>query len=440
MYAKVYVVKIKFYFYHIYILYGVGVKMNIFLSKNAKSVYFFDSRAQVATESNEFYFSGLLAYIINKMVKGTNSLEKLSMHIKDKFKVKESLDDIKNTIIAKTIKSTEHHDLFSDNEPLNEIKVFGEYGMKYPQIIHIELTSVCNFNCEHCYKNANILKNKIDTKLLFERISNDLNEKTEVLHLTGGEPTLHPEFEKIVRTLSDNFTLQLTSNGTNIDMYSVDLFKKFQGIDISLYGLNDDEYLNNTKNKEGFQKVLNGCRILKNAGINFRETVVLNNENRHQMEEYVKFAIESGAETLGFALPVASGKLIKSNNKKWSLSVDSINEIYREFRRLENKYKNQISLSPWYRSQYSNILKQENPNHELICSGGSISWWMSEDFKFRPCAFLPSEYLLFSYEKWLKYINKKETIDWKSAYERLMLYSKENGVNAGDICSLFEEK
>ena len=85
-----------------------------------------------------------------------------------------------------------------------EILVNGEYGKFYPKEIIIELTNRCNFSCPFCYKNAQKNGNFLDYNEI-AKIYHLIRGKVKYIQLTGGEPTMHPDFEKIVEllTLSD---------------------------------------------------------------------------------------------------------------------------------------------------------------------------------------------------------------------------------------------
>ena len=144
--------------------------------------------------------------------------------------------------------------------------------------------------------------------------------------------------------------MQLTTNGSRIISFSTELFKKFQAIDISLYGLTADEYLNNTGSFEAFKLVRDGCIMLSEADIDFRVTLVLNNTNCCQMEDYVRYAIELGAKRIGFALPSNGGKLLFDVPDKWYLTAENKRRIYRTFRDVQNKSIGKITFTEWNRN------------------------------------------------------------------------------------------
>ena len=317
--------------------------------------------------------------------------------------------------------------------------VNGAYEKRFPQLLHIELSSTCNFRCEHCYKSA--ISNGVfaDFDYLKRNIYQKFKGIIPIIHFTGGEATLHKQFRELVNLFSNGYLIQLTTNGSTIVSYPIDTFKRIQSIDISLYGLSAEDYKNNTGNADAFGKVCDGLKTLKNACIDFRTTLVLNNDNWSKMEDYIKLAIDLGATSFGFALPMISGKLMNTNTDKWQLATETKKSIYRSYRYICDKYKTKIRISDWYRMSYSDMWKTYPENDSLRCGAGKTNWWMSEKFVFRPCAFLPDEYISLNYDTWSEYISNQYEIDWTKARTALEAFATDNKTSIVDICSIFRK-
>lgn len=128
---------------------------------------------------------------------------------------------------------------FFDNNFINEIKiklslkevtVSGSYKTLYPLHFQIELTDLCNFKCDYCYKNATYNSKKhtfIDLKKLKFKLNYYYSKNLREIGITGGEPTLHPEFINIMKFILNKFELvELITNGSNLDI----LIKLFNSI------------------------------------------------------------------------------------------------------------------------------------------------------------------------------------------------------------------
>ncbi len=93
---------------------------------------------------------------------------------------------------------------------------------------NIVLTYKCNLNCPYCF--ANEFVNKTSQSISFEDFLKAYYfiKKTpqERIGIIGGEPTLHPDFEKIIKFLNlenkkdkFNIPIQIFTNGLEIDKY-----------------------------------------------------------------------------------------------------------------------------------------------------------------------------------------------------------------------------
>ena len=93
------------------------------------------------------------------------------------------------------------------------------------QRIELDITYDCNLKCMDCNRSCTQAPEKIEMNLeqvkAFVSESIALGKKWELINVLGGEPTLHPEFDQIVRLLLDEYvyayspdtTIQITSNG-----------------------------------------------------------------------------------------------------------------------------------------------------------------------------------------------------------------------------------
>ena len=128
------------------------------------------------------------------------------------------------------------------------MRVERNYKQEQPKIsdrIYYEIISACNLRCIHCSdllqtSNVSLSSQKI-LKFHREMAGNGIRSSV----VTGGEPTLHKDFEKIVLGLSDLGSVLVTSNGTSIDPeFMVDILNSNQNISlqISMDGINKDTF------------------------------------------------------------------------------------------------------------------------------------------------------------------------------------------------------
>ena len=109
-----------------------------------------------------------------------------------------------------------------------------------PIRIEFELTEACNLACSFCYNSRKPRYTSLETasNILESLARQDVLE----IVLTGGEPTLHPEFRKIAIIAGELFNcVLLQTNGTFLDDDLLSFLEAagFAGLSISLHGPRD---------------------------------------------------------------------------------------------------------------------------------------------------------------------------------------------------------
>ena len=175
-----------------------------------------------------------------------------------------------------------------DSAILNRIPISGT----------LELTPLCNMNCDMCYirlskdeqeRRGNLLSGK-------EWISfakNAVNNGTLFILLTGGEPLLHPDFKEIyVEIKKMGVHITINTNGTLINDEIIELFEKYppRRINITLYGKNDDTYLKLCKYPQGYSKVIKAIRLLKEKNIQVKLNCTISKLNYNDFNDILNFA------------------------------------------------------------------------------------------------------------------------------------------------------
>jgi radical SAM protein with 4Fe4S-binding SPASM domain len=82
--------------------------------------------------------------------------------------------------------------------------------------IDLNITNRCNLNCIHCAFASNIGdSNELPFEIIREIVNDAKELGCEDIHLTGGEPTLHREFDRVLDLVIDSGLFpRLISNGT----------------------------------------------------------------------------------------------------------------------------------------------------------------------------------------------------------------------------------
>lgn len=103
--------------------------------------------------------------------------------------------------------------------------------------IYIEITNICNLNCSFCAKH-----NRTKEFLSFEKFNvllEKVKDHTKYLYFhIMGEPTLHPNINEFIDLASNNFFVNITTNGTMLEKISDN--KNIRQINISLHSINSN--------------------------------------------------------------------------------------------------------------------------------------------------------------------------------------------------------
>ena len=113
--------------------------------------------------------------------------------------------------------------------------------------IYIEITNVCNLNCEFCEPHNR--KNRFMELKEFDTILNKISPFSSYIYMhVKGEPLLHPEFDAFVQlAYSKGFKINLTTNATLLENH-LETTKYLRQINISFHATNNEKILQTTKN------------------------------------------------------------------------------------------------------------------------------------------------------------------------------------------------
>lgn len=408
-------------------------------------LYYFGEHLLAKNDNHFFVLNSIEKFIFEAIMQGV-SQENLITSVKNNFKLLASREDIAQ-IIQNYFSSETGTALFSDcSQPtVRSIKAIGQSGRYYPKYLQIELTKQCNLSCPHCYKEANHECSYLPVENLYE-LSDFIGNNIQIVGFTGGEPLMHPDFEKIVTHFSKNASLELNSNGIFIHKIKDEILQRFSAMSISLYGLSDAEYLKNTNSSHSFDNLLSSGAKLKRLGIRFNASVIVTKEKMSQLEDYTKLAIELGAATLQFgtANAIGRGRSLLENDATWFLTLEEKREVYKTLRYLQKKYKNKIRVLEWNRDQYERDctggLSNIYPNKSLSCGSGTVQWVVNEKMQFRPCVICPEiNTINFSFNDWKDYVLGRNQKNWKNITNQFNQYCQTLNIPIQEYCNRFEE-
>jgi MoaA/NifB/PqqE/SkfB family radical SAM enzyme len=224
-----------------------------------------------------------------------------------------------------------------------------------PEIIVIEATNRCNLNCLHCMKNINGMGDvevvDFDLFLLDKVLTQAEAFKTRVVSLTGGEPTMHSDWEGLIGVLEKhNVDYVFTTNGYNFEETHKVLkksSKRFKGITFSIEGATAQT--NDMIRGEGtYDKVIQAMKIAREHNMPFGMQAVIGRHNMHEMPQLAALADELGSDELNYILMRPS-----PDNVEHLLSLLESEEVEEKAAAIKDAYKNhhvKIGMTTGYKS------------------------------------------------------------------------------------------
>lgn len=169
---------------------------------------------------------------------------------------------------------------------------------RQPLVGVVEMTPKCNCNCPHCYVKGLSGDNWLTTEQYVE-IAEILYQKGVInVTLTGGEPLSHPDFKHIyIEFKKRGFLIDIFSNALLIDEDMANFLEANppRSIDVTLYGLSDEEYYRFTGVQNGFTKLCNALNLLKERDVFFTTKMILHKGNYNRLLDYNNFALQYNA-------------------------------------------------------------------------------------------------------------------------------------------------
>lgn len=237
----------------------------------------------------------------------------------------------------------------------NTVKFIQNYtaGIEvFPLKLEIFPTHICNRSCRMCivkhYQKNGTNENTVMPFELLRKILQDAEKKeTQLITLSGGgEPSLHPEFDKILEYFTNSrMNLMLFTNGSNLSRENCShLIAMDAIINISLNAGNRKEYQTIT-GVDAFEDIINVFKMLESVkkyneqchqlfnGIICASYVVIP-ENVSGIAEAVGLASEMGLDFINFKpaseidlmfsdddKAILADQLAEIQNKKWNTKV-----------------------------------------------------------------------------------------------------------------------
>lgn len=249
--------------------------------------------------------------------------------------------------------------------------------------VYLLITNRCNLWCSMCIRGKQY-ESDMDYNQFIQLMSTKKYYETELV-ITGGEPTLHPQFIEFVKHASEHFKkVLIATNGTT--NYYIDELKNINNLmfQISLDGNKDIH--DSIRGTGAFQSTLETINKFENNNLNYCIASVVGNKNQKEIFGIIPL-LNSFSKMkywrVSYEMPFgnANQKNIMST-LDWNEFVDNILEKV-NFRMLIKKI--------FYFDLYDKYLSQKEINIEnrcFNCGSGKDTIYIYPNFDVYPCTCL----------------------------------------------------
>lgn len=251
--------------------------------------------------------------------------------------------------------------------------------------IYLVLTEKCNLMCNNCIRDSkrNIYMSTAVAKRIIDEISTTLPE-TDLI-LTGGEPTIHPEFPKIVEYACDSIKrIIVTSNGTT-EYYSHIKYRENVKYQISIDG---NRYCHNKlRGLNCYDKIFENIEKLKSQGSRFSVATTVNNFNYKSLKELYEDLVDinAGEWYVNNMLPVGCAMQSNENPLDTALWNDLVYTLNKNCGEIDLRMFTQFDMR---KETIQSILRREKKC--VGCGAGEDKIYVFPDLNVYACTCLKS--------------------------------------------------
>lgn len=166
-------------------------------------------------------------------------------------------------------------------------------------------TKRCDLHCEHCLRGYPEDKTDFPLALLDKLLTEAMTFGARHVGLTGGEPHLHREFEKLVeKIMSYGYSWGFASHGQRTKPYLPLMEKyrdRFKYARLSLDGATPATHDEIRGRKGAYEHVIESAKIYKDNGFPVFFVTSLNQKNKGEAQAFIDLAETAGVKGITFS-------------------------------------------------------------------------------------------------------------------------------------------
>ncbi|MEM4890451.1 MAG: radical SAM protein [Nitrososphaerota archaeon] len=294
------------------------------------------------------------------------------------------------------------------------------YGVTVPQklaapfLIVWNFTNACNLKCVHCYQSAGPTpgSDELTSKERVEVIRQIDEMGIPVVALSGGEPTIHPDFLRVVEEgARRGIYMAVATNGIK---FADDEFARraieagLRYVEVSLDSTEPGEHDGFRGVRGAWELAVKGIRNIVKYGegrVSIGIAATVTKLNKGRIEDMVRLGEELGVNRVVFFnfIPTGRGKEAVELDLSPEEREDVLRRIYRESARSSIQVVStapQLARVSWQMSRGEDVLPTHFtiPNSSTLravaefiggCGAGRIYMAIQPDGTVTPCVFMP---------------------------------------------------
>lgn len=223
-----------------------------------------------------------------------------------------------------------------------------------------EPSKVCNLRCDYCRRTEEASVCQVNGGSLhmepyeFKEMLSTLRYLRRANWVGDGEPMMNPDFNKLIEMCSQKgIKTTFGTNGTLVTQKDVDFWKrhKVAEVSVSIDSSIPEKYESMRKGAK-FEKVIETCKMVSDAGINLQMQIIAFAETMEEMPKFVDLAIEMGAWRIAFPRPHLYGTLQDRYSGSYpdpAIANPILKIAFDKMRSAHIKWHNPWYITPYFR-------------------------------------------------------------------------------------------
>ncbi len=273
-------------------------------------------------------------------------------------------------------------------------------SMGVPLVGNFELTPCCNLACKMCYVRLSPAQaaergGLLSTEKWKDYIDQSIREGMIMMLITGGEPTMRPDFCELYEYAHERGVLvAVNTNGTLLNDEMFDTFRRMppHRINITLYGASAATYKSLCGDASAFDKVIGNAKKLRDLGVSLKFNHTITRYNVQDVDRVIELARELDIyiQHTSYIFPPARREGAEADRLT---AAESARAGLRATRRImtEDQYRafleRSLSGDPCVECLEECVDVKQGGT--MQCRAGSSNFWLAWDGSMRPCALMP---------------------------------------------------